>query len=350
MSFWRKLALGILSPLFVLLLFATAFDIGFIRTATQPSAVKNIIAESGVYDSVVPNLLKQQEEISTPLGDISTADPAIQKAATKAITPQEIRKNAETAIDNIYAWLDGRIPRPSFSFNLAGQQSDFADSIAGSVQQKLAALPACSYSQSLAIARSGTFDAANATCLPRGVTAAGAAQQVKNYLKTNSDFLNSTDITAANLKGPLGQPVFEQSGIKDIPKQYQRAKRTPVILVILTILTGAGIVLLSRSWQAGLKRIGLNLLVIGIMMLIFSWILNRIVSNDIAPNINVDSAVLQQDLRNLVTDIGQRIDRNYWFFGGLYTVLGAAGFAGAVLAQRRTKPPNSSAAVPVNPS
>jgi hypothetical protein len=66
------------------------------------------------------------------------------------------------------------------------------------------------------------------------------------------------------------------------------------------------------------------------------------VSTKIAPRITVDNAILQQDIRQLVTDVAQQVDRNYWFFGGLYTVLGAGSIAGAEIHKRRTatKVPN----------
>src|SRR5665213_3776080 len=107
MDILKKLALGVLSPLFIVLLFATAFDIGFVRTATHPVTVKKLVAESGIYDSVVPSVLQQTKSIQTDVGTISASDPAIQKAANAAISPQFVKQNTETAIDSVYKWLDG---------------------------------------------------------------------------------------------------------------------------------------------------------------------------------------------------------------------------------------------------
>jgi hypothetical protein len=85
-------------------------------------------------------------------------------------------------------------------------------------------------------------------------------------------------------------------------------------------------------------------------MLIFSWGLNRAVSTKVVPKITLDNAVLQQDIRNLVTDIAQQIDKNYWFFGGLYTVLGAGGIATAEAFRRRAPAATAgTAAQPAHP-
>jgi uncharacterized protein YjeT (DUF2065 family) len=337
MDIAKKLALGLLSPLFIFLLFATAFDIGFVRTATHPTTVKRLISESGVYDSLVPSALAQNKTITTSLGNISTADPAVQKAATQAISSQYVRQRTEAAIDNVYQWLDGGISQPNFKIDLSGAKGSFADSVAGSVQQRLAGLPACSAVQNLAIAQSGQFDAVNATCLPSGVTAQAAAEQVKASLNNSQDFLKDANVSAADIKSSdSSQSVFNDQ-LKNLPKLYRQAKRTPLILSILTILTGAGIVFLSRTWQRGLRHIGINLAVIGVIMMIFSYGLNRAVSTKVVPKIKVDNAVLQQDVRKLVSDLSQQIDKNYWFFGGFYTVLGAGGITAAEISRRRSK-------------
>jgi len=334
----KKLALGILSPLFIVLLFATAFDIGFVRTVTHPATVKKLVADSGVYNSVTSNLLSQTGTISTSLGDVPTSDPAIQQAAKVALPPQFIQENTEMAIDNIYDWLDGRIAQPDFSIDLTGAKTLFANNVADSVQKRLNGLPACSAAESRAIVQSGSFDAYNAACLPTGISPATVAEQVKSGILSNRSFLSNTTLTAASVKnGGSNQSLFSGQ-LKNAPKQYQNAKKTPFILAVLTILTGAGIVFLSRSWQRGLRHIGINLLVIGLVMLLFSWGLNRAAANDIVPKIKFDNAVFERDIRNLTTDLVQQIDRNYWFFGGLYTVLGVGGIAAAEVFRRRSEP------------
>jgi hypothetical protein len=335
MDILKKLALGVLSPLFITLLFVTAFDIGFVRTATHAGTVKKLVAESGVYDSVVPSVLQQTKSIQTSVGTISVSDPLIEKAANQAITPQYVKQNTETAIDSVYKWLDGEIAQPEFKVDLSGAKTSFADNVASAVGQKLSGLPACTAAQNAAIAQTGQFDAVNAACLPRGTSAAQAADQVRASLSGSQDFLEKTNISAGSIKnGDSNKSVFDDQ-LKNAPKQYQRAKKTPLILSVLTILTGAGIVFLSRTWQKGLRHIGINLVVIGLVMLVFSYVLNRAVSTKLVPKIKLDNAILQQDIRNLATDLTQQVDKNYWYFGGLYTVLGAGGITAAEIFRRR---------------
>jgi hypothetical protein len=336
MNIAKKLALGVLSPLFITLLFATAFDIGFVGTATHPPTVKRIISESGIYDSVVPSVLQQTKSIQTDVGTISASDPAIQKAANAAISPQYVKQNTETAIDSIYKWLDGAIAQPDFKIDLAGPKASFAQSVSGSIQQRLAALPACSRIETSQVLASGDY--LNAGCLPIGVSPSAASAQVMASLTDSKDFLGNTTLSAGSIKNGDSQKSVFNDQLKSAPKQYQRAKKTPLILSVLTILTGVGIVFLSSTWQKGLRHVAINLVVIGLLMLAFSYALNRVVSTKVVPKIKVDNAVLQTDIRNLATDLTQQIDKNYWYFGGLYTVLGAGGIAAAEIFRRRAAP------------
>jgi uncharacterized membrane protein YGL010W len=333
----RKSALVILSPLFIFLLFATAFDIGFTRTATHPATVKKLISESGLYDSLVPGVIEQNKTISTSIGDIPTSDPQIQKAAQAAITPQTVKTQTETAIDSIYQWLDGKSSQPDFNINFNSSKGTFADNVASAVQGKLDGLPACTRAQSLAIAQTGGFNATNASCLPQGVTAASAAEEIKNSIN-NSDFFSKAKIDAGDIKGSGNTAFFQTDKAKKIPKQYQRAKKTPWILSILTILTGAGIVLLSRTWQKGLRHIGINLLIIGLLMLAFTYVLNRVVIGNVS-KLNIDiSPAVAHDVRNLVIDLSRQVNRNYLFFGILYAASGAASITAVEVLRRKQAP------------
>lgn len=331
----KRLALGLLSPLFIALLFTTAFDVGFVNTATHPAKVKQLVAESGIYSSVIPSALQQAGTISTSFGNVPSTDPAVQKAAKVALPPQYIQENTEAAIDNVYQWLDGKIAAPNFSIDLTGAKTLFANNIADSALKRMNSLPACTTAQSLAIARSGQFDAYNATCLPKGVSAATIAEQIKSSIVNGNGFLGSTAIVASNIKNEgSGQSVFSDQ-LKQAPAVYQKAKKTPVILIVMTILAGAGIVFLSSTWQKGLRHIGINLVVIGVVMLIFSWAFNWTVSNKITPKIKVSNAILQQDIRKLITDIAQQVDKNYWLFGGIYLTFGVGAIAASQIFLRK---------------
>ena len=185
------------------------------------------------------------------------------------------------------------------------------------------------------LAQSGQFDAFNATCLPAGISPITTAEQVRAALASEQDFLGNTTLTPTDVKNGGSQQSIFTDQLKDAPKQYQAVKKTPLILTALTILAGLGVVFLSSGWPKGLRHMGIDLLIIGVIMLAGAWALNQAATKDIVPKIKVDNVALQQDVRNLATDLVQQIDKNYWFFGGLYSVLGAAAITGGEVFRRR---------------
>ena len=338
MHILKRLGLSVLTPLFIFLLFATAFVMGLTQIATHPEKVKKLFADSGIYATVVPSLLEQQSTIPTPGGAISVTSPEVQKAITQAVTPSVIQQNAEAAIDGLYLWLDGKTDEPVINFNLTAQKSAFADSLTAAVQQKLVSLPPCSAAQSAAIVRSGTFDPFNATCLPRNTTPASAAQDFKNYLAANESFFDKAKVNTAELKNEKGQSPFDQPQIKALPTVYQWAKNSNWILLILTILTGAGIVFLSRTIRIGLRFIGTNLIIAGTIMFVFTFVLRQVTTNIVLPKIKMDSAALQTSTGNLINELVQRIISNYRIFSGIYIVTGAAAVGIVIYLNRKNSP------------
>jgi hypothetical protein len=334
MRFGRRLLLFVLVPIFSLLLFTLAFDFGVARVIGSVDSVKQILSESGIYTSLVPSILKQNGQISTDVGNISASDPIVQQAAIKALPASDIQTSSEAAIDNLYAWLNGKTPQPTFNLNFSGSQDSFASNLAGEVQQKLSSLPVCTTPYTAA-----SFDALNATCLPPGVTAATAADALRKSLQNSDGGLGNVNLAATDFKGSdPGKSVF-QDQLKSAPSQYQRLKSSPLILAILVILVGAALVFLRPTLTSGLRHIGITLLGVGVAMLIFSWAFNYVLINKVIPKIKIDkNYAVQQNLKHATTDLAQKIDRNYWTFGGIYAALGLVAISSPMWLPRKESP------------
>jgi hypothetical protein len=346
----KKIGLVILSPIFVFLLYFLALDFGIIHTAGNPGRVKQIIADSGVYSGFVPAALRQAEQKSQDTTDVSLVDPAVKAAAANAFSPQFLQTTTENIIDGIYHWLDGKVPQPDFKVDLSSRKADFATLVADHAKQVASGLPRCTTAQLIQLQnQTGGFDVFKAQCLPPGVTPDSAAAQVRSELLNNKDFLKNPIITADSLKSPQicygaqtecgpsnPQPLFQKEPFKNLPDVYQWAKRSPFILSVLTILCGVAIVFLSRSWQLGLRHVGVVIIVVGVIMLIFAWSLKHVANDKLIPKIKIDNAVLQTDVRKLATDFVKQLDNNYWFFGSLYVVLGAGAITAGEIARRRS--------------
>lgn len=302
----------------VVLLFGIAFDSGIMHSAGNAGSVKKVLSDSGIYNSVVPNALNQAGNISTSTGDIPLTDPQVQSAAKSALTPAQVQTYANQVIDSVYVWLNGKTATPNFHIDLSGAKASFADNLADQVQQRATNLPVCTDMSS------ASYDAYSATCLPPGVTPAQAASAVRDQILNGQGFLDKPTISAQDVKkSGTNQSVFSDQ-FSQLPKQYQRLKRAPIILGLLAILAASGIVFLSSSRRRGVGRVGVALAGIGIFMLLFAWGLNRAAMHVVVPKISLNNAATQKEVRTVVLDLVQAVDKNYWLFGIAYTLLGSA--------------------------
>jgi hypothetical protein len=329
MDTFRRVALVLITPLFIFLLAIIALDFGVLHIAGQPQGVKKILNDSDVYSSLIPDALAQSGQISSSKTEIPLNQQVIQDAAKQAFTPQVLKQSSESAVDGIYHWLNGKSSQPDFRIELTQAKVSFADAVANAAGKQAASLPRCPSSGLPA-----DFDPFSATCLPRSVTIAEVTNQARNAVLTGKGFLEHPIITADSIKNNHGQSPFA-TNLKDLPSKFQKIKSTPIIFSLLALLSAVAIVFLSKSHRKAVKHLGFILVTVGILMLIFAYALGWAVSNKLpASNLKVGNAVLEKDVKKVAVKLGQTIDKNYWWFGGIYTVLGAAAIAEAIYYRR----------------
>jgi hypothetical protein len=327
MQFVRKALLVLVGTALPILLFATAFDFGVLHVVGSPTPVKKILSDSGIYNSVVSSALDQAKKSSTGGSEVSLTDPSIKKAAEDSFNPQVIQGSTEKVIDGVYDWLDGKTTQPDFNVDLSKVKTTFAQKVGQAAQTKAATLPACTTPPT-------TADPFAATCLPPGVTPAQVGEQAKNDVLSGQGFLEHPNITASSVKSSgNNQSVFDDK-LKDTPKQYQRFKKTPLILAVLTVLAILAIIFLSVTRRRGLRHVGITMSVVGIFMLLFAWGLNRVAVHNAIPKISMDNKVLQSNVQHLATDLVHSVDKNYWVFGAIYLGLGVLAILIATLLGR----------------
>lgn len=328
----RRFGLVFTGLIFGLLLLATAVDIGLLGVVTHPAMVKQTIADSGVYSEVVPGALHQAGIIRTGYGDIKADSPLVSKAASSAIPPAFIRQNTEMAIDNTYAWLNGKLAAPNFKIDLSNAKTLFANKVANAVQARMNRLPACSLQQSRQVLLSGHYDALNSSCLPFGINAAVVAEQLQASLVNGQGFLPDTTLSASDIKTG-GKPVFAAQ-LKPAPKAYQRLKDSQAVLILLTVMTGIAVMFLSADWRRGLFGAGIILVVSGVVLFMIAWGLGHTAETS-ARQLDINNLVLQQDVRHIILSLAHQVARRYRDFGDGYLGLGAAALAGAIIIRRR---------------
>lgn len=327
MPFAKRILLATLLPLLPLFLFGIAFSTGFRNVAGDPQNVKDILDKSGVYNTVIPNLLANADKESGE-GSVPLSDPAIKAAAEKTFNPQFVKQSTENIVDGTYAWLEGKADKPTFNIDLSGAKAAFAANVAQAAEARAATLPRCTAGNIPA-----DFDALSASCLPPGVTPQLAGSRLQSEILSGEGFLENPRINADNLRSEgSNTSVFED--LNSVPQAYQQAKRAPLYLSLLAVLTAIGIVLLSPTRRTGVRRVGITLVIVGVLMLAFAWATSWGVNNKLLPNMKFDSELLAADIKRLIGDISGAVVNNYRLFGGAYTLLGAAAIAGAIFINR----------------
>ena len=277
MEFVRKFVLVLAVPLLIILLFATAGSTASLTVITDSAKVKAALTKSKIYQSVVPAVLDEAGRISAGGEEVPLGETVVRQAAEKTFTPQFVQQNAEAVIDSIYAWLNGDTPVPDFEIDLAATKATFAANVADAVEAQLASLPACT---------SGgipdDFDPFTATCLPAGMDPTSLSAAIEENITSGTGFLDDEVITADSLKqGGDAKSVFA-SELKQFPDVYQRLKLAPIVLGVLTLLLALAVILLSASKRKGLQRVGIVLVVVGIIFLAAAYDLTRLVGEGLS--------------------------------------------------------------------
>ena len=329
MVFVRKFFLVLATTVLPIFLFTAAVDFGIVRILGNPAPVKETLADSGIYSSAVNSALDQAKQVSGVSGQVPLSDPAIRSAAAQAFNPQFIQQSTETVIDSFYQWLDGQTPLPDFRIDLTNVKTQFAANVAEAARQRAATLLVCTTANP-----STNFEAFSASCLPKGLTPAAVATNVQNTITNGQGFLDHPIVTADSIKSNGSNVSVFADQLKNLPSQYQKAKKTPLILAVLTLIMLVGVVFLSSSWKRGLHRAGMTLAIIGVFILVLAWAVNRVVTTKITPQLKLNNAVLQDKVRTLINDVMNQVDKTYMIVGGGYAVLGALAIGGAMLVGR----------------
>jgi hypothetical protein len=314
MQFVRRTFLVLFGAALPLLLLATAFNFGVYQVVGTSAPVKKILGDSGIYNTVVSQALGQAKT-SSGSGEVSLLDPLIKNAAEESFSPQVVQSSSEKVIDGVYNWLGGKSGQPDFHIDLAGTKNDFAEKVGAAASTRAEKLPKCT-------SIPASTDPLKATCLPPGVTPTQIGTQAKNEVLNAQGFLEHPDITAGSIKSADGQNVFQTGKLKKAPTYYQIATKAPYILAALSLIAILAVLFLNVSRRKGLRHVGITLALVGAFLLAFAWGFNRVVAQNVIPQINSDNKVFESSIKILASDVAHSVDQNYWIFGIAYFSLG----------------------------
>jgi hypothetical protein len=315
------------AALFVALL-ATVAAVNFNRVLGNPSNVKTLVAESGVYDHAVSAALDQsQKDTATHGGDssVSLNSNIVEQAAQRAFTPALLQQNANTIIDSNYAWLAGKTPAPDFQIDLTSAKQNFIDLIARYTTNRLKQLPACTAEQLAQLQL--PVDPMTVTCLPAGIDPQTEGARVAQAVN-NSDFLSKPVITAASLgrdETSASKPYYNR--LSKAPKLYQLGKKLPLLVALAALACALAVLFIAPTRRKGWRRIGVVLLLAGLLLIITKFIGDTLVNRVSSKLHDSVSAQLQQPRNDFLHHLQAQLGQTNLIFGIIFVMLAVIIFA-----------------------
>src|SRR3990167_5388316 len=257
----KKLFLILGATFLSLFLFLTALTLSFQSVVGEPEPVKQILRDSGIYSSVISGQLDQVNKSVASNSEVSLTTPTVKEAAEKTITPQYLQTNVEKIIDSVYEWLKGNTPKPDFQVDLRDAKSSFANFLGQAAEARAVTLPPCTS------ASAAEFDVFNATCLPKGLSPSQVNTNVKNNI-SDGEFLDNPVINADSVKGESSNVSVFEDQLKQAPDAYRAFKSAPIVLGLLSLLAILAVVLGSSSKRKGIRRAGITLLFVGVVLVV----------------------------------------------------------------------------------
>ncbi|HEY5153057.1 MAG TPA: hypothetical protein VII55_03710 [Candidatus Saccharimonadales bacterium] len=315
----------------------------------NPSKLEGWLGSSKIYDQVTASALKQAEKSSSvgSSGSVSLNDPLVKQAAESVFSPSLVQQSVNTVINNNYAWLAGKKPVPDFKVDLSSAKQSFAKQVGQAAQAHLVALPVCSALQLSQL--SIPVDLLSVTCRPATLDPKAEGDRVAQEINTNGDFLNNPVITAAtlnqdqfsqssnNTSPSQGQPYYQK--LSWAPKLYQIGLKLPWIFGGLALLSVLGIVFIAVSRRRGVRRVGIVLVLAGLVLIGLKYLadasVSKLVNTATKSGLSVD---LKEPVSNFIRQLEPQLVRNYLLFGVVFVVIGVVIFIMLVRSRGGGKP------------
>ncbi|HTH72029.1 MAG TPA: hypothetical protein VL737_01545 [Candidatus Pristimantibacillus sp.] len=318
MQFIRKTTLGAVASLFITTLFLFGVMFGLQRVFSTPTAIKSALKQSGIYQTAIPDALEQaqkdQQKNGQSGGDQLPLDrPEVKSIVQNAATPDFLQTQSDTILDAVYAWLQGKTAKLSFSIDLTDVKGRLADGVGQYTQQRLASLPACAPGT----VPQGDVDPFNATCLPKGADINALSAQARSQI-TGGDFLKDTQLNADTLKSKDGKTLDQQ--LKNAPDIYKKSSMGVYLLGLLVLLLAMAIVFLSKTRRSGFKKVAIIAIVIGTLISLLGW----------AVSFGLEKASTKIDISNPAQRSGLKVaqvlanDLRMWYLVFGLTLVGLA--------------------------
>jgi uncharacterized membrane protein YozB (DUF420 family) len=294
MTLLKKFLVAVCLFLFSISLSFAIFSLALSRTIGSPEVVKDAVQESGFYENVVDEALRQSADMEVTPGaaGVPLDNPNVRQAAQEAFSTDFLAEQGDDVIDSFYVWLRGDTPQPEFTIDVEAAKLAFAHNVGDYLEQRLLGLPACTSVEQL----QGQTDPFTIECLPPGFNVSAEKDRFVQQIIESEEFLPSGTITQDDFV--QGEGAFE--GASHIPAAYRLMLWSPWIFAAVSVLLIVVIVLLAdQKWRA-IRRIGAIMISTGILLGISTALFAHLFRQQ---NFGINDAPLQTALVDALTEI-----------------------------------------------
>lgn len=309
-------------------------------TVTNRESVKNILKNSGIYDNVVEIALTAAENSNKTdqPNNQNSQQPSIPftqdmaDSISEYFTPEYTEQTANTVIDGVYDWLEGKTEKPEFQIQLAQDEEKFKSTMVDLIDQHMSSLPVCDPNYQPPEGMS-PFEA---ECRPANYSITDLENQINQQQDSEelNQMLDKTTIDSSDLE-------IDPKLSKNVQKVYKLLNFLPVLVLGIILILVLLIVLLVPTFKTGLIVGGTSTAVPSILLLISSFFGNskeslnkavELISQNAPAEMKSTVQVVSRSLLESATTVFSK-DIALYSFAGL--ALGASLLIGGILLKKK---------------
>jgi hypothetical protein len=247
-------------------------------------------------------------------------------------TPEYTEQTANTVIDGVYDWLEGKTEKPEFQIQLAQDEEKFKNTMIDLIDQHMNSLPVCDPNYQP----------------PEGMSPFEAECRPANYSKTDLENQINQQEDSEEFNQIFDKTTISSSDLEIDPKLSENAQKAykllnflPVLVLGIALFLVLLIVLLVPTFKTGLIVGGISTAVPSILLLISSFFGNN--KKSLNKAVELISQNAPAEMKSTVQEVSRALlesattvfskDIALYSFAGL--ALGASLLIGGILLKKK---------------
>lgn len=250
-------------------LFFVIGSIVFSAVLSNKQNLKDSLTSSGIYNSFVDSIINANvDESNQTLSSLPLQDQKVRDIVSKSFSPQILKTQTDTVIDNIYTWLNGESEKLAFQYDFTQSRATMNTALATYAADRVMALPECEESPQ-------ELNVFTIQCRPSNINAEFIRTQTLNDLEA-SELLKDTIITQDDLPRTADNITLDQK-YAFVPTIYQLMRFCLPVSIALFTLLSVVYIYIRKPWQKGLRAYGKDLFSNGVMLIILTALFGYVI-------------------------------------------------------------------------